>query len=283
MPISLILHAGHHKTATSSFQKLCSNIRPRLLEKKIYFPTINNDGNMYIACYAAQKGDWSIFENLLQNGINLLEGNGTILLSAEDLENALYDHKFAKKLSYLAELKGINSVRWIFVNRNQFDYFESLYAQLSKDGQILRYDIMAKHILKNGIFSCSIPRYQWHFIFDYNKYYTDFRENVSKNIEIYTMDIFVDEFIGAPILNPLGITADLFLTSPDIKIIKENKRMANNDVETRYICRMLGIPYNKNSIIKANNLIKPLTQIRMQGVKNIRDSIKNKFQVRFGF
>ena len=282
MPISLILHAGHHKTATSSFQKLCTNIRAKLLEKKIYFPTINGDGNMYLACYAAQKDDWSIFEKLLQHGINFLEGDGTILLSAEDLENALYDYEFAKKLSYLAELQGINSIKWVFVNRNQFDYFESLYAQLSKDGQILRYDIMAKHILKNGIFSCSIPRYRWHFIFDYNNYYTDFRENVSNNIEVYTMNSFVDEFIGAPILIPLGITAGLFSSKPDVKLIKENKRMSSNEVEARYICRMLGISYNKNSIIKANNLIEPLKQIRTQGVKNIRSDIKNKFKVRFG-
>jgi hypothetical protein len=141
---------------------------------------------------------------------------------------------------------------------------------------------MAKHILRNGIFSCSIPRYQWHFVFEYNKYYSNFRENVSKNIEVYSMDSFVEIFIGSPILKPLGITARLFSSKIDLKSIKENKRISGNDVETRYICRMLGMPYNEKFISKNENLIDPIRKIRTQIVKNIRGDIKNNFKIRFG-
>ena len=94
------------------------------------------------------------------------------------------------------------------------------------------------------------------------------------------MDSFVEIFIGSPILKPLGITARLFSSKIDLKSIKENKRISGNDVETRYICRMLGMPYNEKFISKNENLIDPIRKIRTQIVKNIRGDIKNNFKIR---
>jgi hypothetical protein len=49
-----------------------------------------------------------------------------------------------------AEARGIASIHWVFVQRNEFEYFESRYGELCRHDQVLQYDLMAHERLSEG-------------------------------------------------------------------------------------------------------------------------------------
>jgi hypothetical protein len=124
---------------------------------------------------------------------------GTLFLTGEDFENILIDHSFYYDLRTELAAGGFENVEFWFIYGNQFEYFESLYSQLSKDGQILDYQILTEHILKNGFYSCSIPNFSWYFVFDYKKYYTQLYKLGAK-IKTCPYKKFINGSIGSPLL-----------------------------------------------------------------------------------
>ena len=151
--LHLVFHAGHHKTATTTFQSVLVALEGPLLEHGVYVPVVGGTANMgQGVVYKAQRGDWSGYDSVLDHARTALPPDGILLFSAEDLENCLFDTEFGKQFMIRARSKGVASIRWIFVQRNEFEYFESLYREMSRHQQVLQYDLMANEILDHGFF-----------------------------------------------------------------------------------------------------------------------------------
>ena len=76
------------------------------------------------------KGDETVLRQIIKASTDVLTSSGTLLFSAENLEGALCSQFDLSSMHHvLSEV--FNEIQYVVV-RDQFDYFVSLYAELSK-------------------------------------------------------------------------------------------------------------------------------------------------------
>lgn len=278
----VIIHAGHHKTGTSTFQRICYKNNAHLAKKGIICPVINNNScNLYLACYRAQQGDWSLFEKIFESATKKLSKDGVLLLSAEDFENGLLDKSFANSTEEKLKKFGFDRIEWVFVYRDQFDYFESLYSQLSKNGQLIDYSSMANEIIQLGYFTCRIPRFRWYFIFDYQRFYEGFRNSTDGKMTTLSYDKFCENFPGAEILRIAGLRKQEIEMLEKADSPKVNRRLREVDIERNYTRRFLGIERAKISE-KMEKEVAAIAQFRNERKRQVATELKERFGQRFG-
>ena len=239
--MKLIIHCGFHKTGTTSFQKICYTNIELFKSHNIFYPEHES------------KQHWHFFVNInsefIENQHRLakknIDPNGIWLLSAEDFEGFLVRLDLAKQIEVYCEKNNIE-LEWIFVNRNQFDYLNSLYSQISrkydKKGFVINYDMMADAILKNGIFTLSTKRLDYYFIFNYKDYIENFSRNINGKVRVIDYDYFNETYSGRPIIKSISNEIDnIFSTKNEIKNIHLNTRLSDYDVEKRYLSNYLGL------------------------------------------
>src|SRR5689334_4845102 len=125
----LIIHAGLHKTASTFLQALLCRYGLRLHEAGVYFEP---DGSML----ANHSTAWHV---RLGNPIGIREhvrlavsrGRRAMMLSSEDFETMIFDHRSALLTEEAARDAGATQVEWHFCLRDPGEYFASQYAQLS--------------------------------------------------------------------------------------------------------------------------------------------------------
>ena len=238
--MKLIIHCGFHKTGTSSFQKICYNNLNLLRQNNIFYPE------------HVSKQHWYFFPNIspefIQNQYKLtrnnIDENGTWLLSAEDFEGFLVRIDLAKQIEIFCENNNIE-LEWIFVNRNQFEYLNSLYGMLSspvprnensKSGFVLNYDVMADTILKNGIYTLSNYKLDYYFIFRYKDYIENFSNNMNSKVKIIDYNYFNEIYSGRPIIKSISKNVDnIFMDREEVKNTYINTRSSDYDIEKRYL------------------------------------------------
>ena len=77
-----VIHAGLHKTATTSFQKCCSGLHNELIEQGIYYPpdhSTNHNNLINNQCLS-----W--VQSVVEGTRSSTGSDGCLLLSAENLE-----------------------------------------------------------------------------------------------------------------------------------------------------------------------------------------------------
>ena len=238
--MNILFHAGHHKTATTTFQHVLTRHQSALLDLNIHVPVIDGFANMSASVvYKAQNGDWSPYERVLDQGLSSLPPNGTLLFSAEDLENCLVDLEFGRKFISIARSKGYSNARWAFVQRNEFEYFESLYGELAKHKVLMRYDHMAEVILKDGFLCCASPKFRWIFVFDYIRAIRSFRESVCGDVSVFTFQDFIGQPVGRPILDLIGRGAEYAQRVGGEAPGLANVRLSPEDIELAYTAGFL--------------------------------------------
>lgn len=213
--MKLILHAGLHKTGSTAFQSLCAANADALAAAGVVYPTIDHAlGQHGQAVHSLQRGDSALLERALREGREAPGGpDKTVLLSAEDLENCLFDLDMADTIERCALDHGIDEIEWLFVVRDAGDYVLSLYAQLPNINNYgplitLNFEAYAKTVLNMGYFSLQRPEFQHYFIFDVTRFLARFTAHVRGTARTVRMEDFVAGFPGRMVLEPL-VGADL--------------------------------------------------------------------------
>ncbi len=276
----LIIHAGTHKTATTSFQRLCTSQSSLLAKGGLLYPSINNSINHNQVAILSQGNYHKRLIKFLQDIYQLAIFNSfhSVLLSAEDLENVLIDIGDAKDLNRIANEIGFQTIEWIFIKRNSFDYLRSIYAELSKHKVCLNFVDLSTVIINKGFINISGLNYHWKFVFDLNKHFSLFSNGISGNSSSYLFS-FSDFVSGFPGKNLLSKYVEDKLINQielsDNSIIKDNVRMSAAEVELRYLFNYFNISFTKENVLKHQKQFEDLIISRLNYIENNSLKIKD--------
>ena len=275
--MNLVIHAGLHKTATSSFQIGCTNCHDTLLRHNLYYP-LDKTGQHWQIPAQAQAGNYDAFKTYLSEAKGKIDDNGTILLSSENLENALIENNIAVDMEAIARDHGIDEITWVFVTRDQFDYFESIYAEMSGHDTFIRYDVLATIVLRKGYHSLSNATLDWYFVFDYDEKIADLNEKLSSPVWRIEFREFVKPFPGKVILERYAPDACDEFAAFFAKKSTFFPREKPEEVERLYLRHFIGAE------IDASNLeyFQPLIDNRIQAINACREKVRELFAKKYG-
>lgn len=277
------MHIGTHKTATSSFQQICSDKKNLLSVNGINFPSFKNWTNHCFASWIAQRREFSELKVFLESiYAESLELNcGVTLVSGEDFENFLVDTDLAKEFIKIAIEVGFNEIEWVVVQRQAFDYLQSIYAEMSQYQVVLDYERMANLILDYGFVSPGGRRYNYKFVFDLKKFGYNFQHTVSSNFSVVPFNEFTNDFVGRVFFSEY-LTEEVLndLRTHAMRIGKKQARHNIELVEFNYVANFLGVTpgvqfYNANK-----GLVDSLVVCRLERNARLLDSIKQEFDNR---
>lgn len=274
--MNLVIHAGLHKTATSSFQIGCTNCHHALLRHNLYYP-FDKTGQHWHVPAEAQARDYDALRTYLTEAKGKIDENGTILLSSENLENVLIQNHIAVDIEEIARDHGINEITWVFVTRNQFDYFESLYAEKSEHDVFLRYDVLACIILRKGYHCESNSKLDWYFVFDYDEKIAALNEAISSPAWSIEFKDFVKPFPGQVILDRYAPDACEAFAAFYSKQSQYFPRKKPEEVERLYLRNFIGAEIDESNL----EYFKPMIDNRIQAITACRDKVKELFEQKY--
>ena len=170
--MKLVIHAGLHKTATSSFQSNITKINNLLIDEGIYYPTFEQVDGRFAANH------FPIIRDLYEDKLNYLDAILSyasnkrdkvrlVLLSGEDFENLLIDHYIYEKIVRICEKHRVSQIETIFVYRDQFEYLLSIYSTMSKHSAHVSLKDMGEVAIRKGYYTYQYPNFDAHYVFDY--------------------------------------------------------------------------------------------------------------------
>ena len=288
--IKLIIHIGTHKTASTTFQALCTRSQKVLMDNQILFPDYfkfpqNNDFQQHSGvAWMSQKRDLEGVSIFLQKIYDdaLKKKCTTTLISGEDFENFLVEIHLAIEFEDLAKFIGFSEIEWLVVQRNPLDYLLSIYAEKSSYKMVLDIGIMANSILEYGFFSTSSPDYNYKFVFDIKKFSSFFKEGVKQNLKVVNFDNFIDDFVGKALFIDLVNNKSLNLLRKEARNLGiQRKRVSKEKIEFRYLANFLGMKSNKDFHENNKNLVDSLVNHRLNRNKTLLSEIEVKFKEYF--
>ena len=151
--MKIVIHMGLHKTGSTSFQNFLSLNKLVLMDVGILYPNIdNNEESHWKIPNQIILENWTYLENYFKEIILIANKNNlkTIFISSEDMSILLTESYRVKKFENLITRLGITEIEWVCVLRNQWDYFNSLYAEMSKHKVCLNYASAGEEIINFG-------------------------------------------------------------------------------------------------------------------------------------
>lgn len=268
----LFIHCGLHKTATTSFQRLCKEYQSDLLKFGVYYPNYSNKFQHSFLLHDVQRQDIKVAEKFFTEVYNDATSKcHTILLSGEDFENCIVDLAVAKELEAAAEGAGFVSVTWIVVTRNQKDLIESLYAEMSKHGVVLELEELKIAALERGCFYTATTNYNYIFVLDYLRLKERFNCGTSgSNIEIEYGN-FTKDFVGRALFEMILSDSELEAFEKLIKREEriQNKRLSDLQVEANYL---------RTALHSRRRILRPILLILYHWLKGKKTNLSQRFR-----
>lgn len=263
----LVVHAGTHKTGTTSFQKILSISRQILADSGVMYPQINDWPQHSYLAWMLQSSDQQGPRLVLRQCIEQARAANcdTILISGEDFENHLVDIEAALRFEALVEGLGIQRLEWVFVVRDPVDYLHSLYSALSVHRVLLNLDEMAEAIRARGYLSVSNSSYNYHFVFAVEAFARHLSEAVKGSVSLISFQQFVADYPGRVLLKRLAGESESTLRVDELarSIAPRNERRSLEKIEKGYALTALGIsPHDKEAIDNNAALIRMVAQAR---------------------
>lgn len=287
-----IIHIGQHKTATTAFQLVLSSFRKKLLSHGIFYPNLSPMGPSHnIIAYQLMNGSLEVLSKTIDHAKHVLDETGILLLSAENLEGVLSGQL---DLSPMHDIlcASFKEVEYIVVERDPFDYFESLYAEMSKWRVLLSYEAMANQILLRKSLHLSSDQFEWGFCFSPRINLKQISKQFSAKTSLIRFSEFTKGFPGMNVLADISnkldrmnsdaetsLTSeilDAYLANKDLRNI--NLRLSEYQVELNYSSFFLGC--NGEQLLNSNEL-KAIVMLcaskRMDANQKCKAQIKKRF------
>ena len=283
----LDIHIGLHKTASTSFQEFLYINKNELSNVGVLYPDEDINESHFELPFRILKNDWAFIEEFLK--INLLLAKrkkmNSVFISSEDFETIFVDSFHAVQFENIALKLGYSAINWMCVLRNQWDYFNSLYAQLSSLKGTLNYSAAAHDVVHFGELSIGSGSNKWRFAFDYDFYIDRFLKNISGSLSTFSFESFINNgLVGMEIINIVIDCKDrerAFWES-DLKFIgKSNIRSNKENVEINYLANFLGIEMSEIFYLQNKNLFAPLVKYRLDLNESAKEDLIKKFKLRF--
>jgi len=286
--MKIVIHMGLHKTGSTSFQNFLSNNKVALMTVGILYPdSDNNEESQWKIPNQLMLENWSFLEEYFKKIISIAKSNSarTIFISSEDMSILLSENFRVKKFENLLLQIGITEIVWECVLRNQWDYFNSLYAQMSKHNVCMNYAIAGEEILRFGEISMGNDSFRYRFVFDYDKYIESFLEETKGSFSANSYESFIsDGFIGKELINKYIESEEdkrKFWLSKLIKSEKINARRDDEAIEIDYLANFLGIAITNEIFEKNKSIFIPIIQNRHGMIDLVSEDLKNKFMEKY--
>ena len=279
----LVIHGGLHKTATTSFQYLIHENQKNLSRFSILYPNLFGATSHNQLIFDILNDNWNSVDEFLKQSFQLacITEAKTVLISAEDFETALCNPHIANKFFAAVYAVGFIEIKCYFTLRGQWDYFNSLYAEMSKHRVCLKYEDMAEEIIKFGEISMGNSHTRWTFAFDYDKIIANFKVLTQVPVHTFTYQSFVNgRYIGDVLIEDLLGPTDSqnFFESANFIPKIFNKRSSDEDVEFKYITNFFGQPSSERAF---DLVTKTLVPARLRQISTLRNTLISKFELRF--
>ena len=277
--LKLAIHAGLHKTASSSFQFLCRAFEDKLLVEGICYQKYDRGENFSYLANALQRGKTDELEFVLRQAASEVSETDTVLISGEDFENCLIDHDLARALEDVAYRLGFDQLEWFFVYRNPLDYLKSIYGEMSKHNVCLNIEDVAGEIFENGYFCVENENYRYKFVFDFFQFFDSFSAVTNNNCEAIEYENFCAPFPGHEMLRRISLSEDYLnhIKRSEISKRKFNTRLTIEETEIRYALNALGIPFSQENWHENKSKLMPLVNGRIDSYNNLIPQIGEKF------
>lgn len=287
-----VIHLGLHKTATTAFQIISLQFRQKLLSRGILYPHIKEMGPSHnFLALQAQKGDETLLRQIIKSSTDALNSSGTLLLSAENLEGALCSQfDLSRMHNILSEV--FDEIQYVVVVRDQFEYFVSLYGEMSKWGVLLSWQSMASSILSRKYLHLSSDLYEWGFCFDPFNGAEEIRKTLGSEVVLVSYPDFVSGFPGRALLSWLlngeticsdELVAEIdnwYNMNPSLKSV--NSSLSDYQVELNYSASFLGYDNEKlKRDDEARAMVMLLASKRLSKRRETYDHIRESFRIAF--
>jgi len=270
LALRLAIHCGVHKTATTSFQKLCADNRALLRNLGIFYPEFGAEDQHSQLLHDAQRDGINVLgAYLAECRANAALSCHTVLISGEDFENCLVDVALASEVESLASRIGFDSTVWIVVVRPLNEAIVSLYAELSKHGVVLSREIMHRAAEERGCIYVATARFNHIFVLDYARFAVRFRNSVSGRVIEFEHDQFIRDYPGRILLKQLLPDGDvsLFDKSAQITGHRENVKQESMQVEANYLATAIDVGTLRYPVFRP--LLWPLIWLRCRKRRRI--------------
>ena len=221
----------------------------------------------------------SFLDNAQQNKTNI------VFISSEDFETILIESSRASQFEQIIIKLGYSDIHWVCVLRNQWDYFNSLYSQVSGDGACLNYSAMGHDAINFGETSFGNGTIRWRFIFDYDFYIDKFLKDIEGSFSIIGFDDFVkNDIVGIELINDIikSTKAEKIFWKSDLDYSQvHNARNRNEDIEINYLANFLGIEMSQNFFEENSDIFAPLIKFRISLYEKAKLELKNKFLIKY--
>lgn len=274
--MKLLIHAGLHKTATTTFQRICNRHADGMLVENVCFPKVDRREGHNWMIWELTRGNPGPCEDWMQECSSLLGRDGTAILSAEDLENCLLDVRTAQRLEDIALRNGATTIEWFFVRRESQAYLQSTYAEMSKHGASFDFAQFAAAAESLGFTCCPSPTYNFLLFNEPERFVDDFRSSVRGGVTLVDFDAFVDPFPGHVLLSSCLPASLLEAMREDYAKHRhwENRRSHIAAIEFRHTCNFLGIGLGTASRVTRFLLFIILSPLIFRRMRNYSRYIK---------
>ena len=280
----LIVHAGTHKTATTSFQRICFENRDRLTNYGISYPLLTFYPNDPILSQTIARNNCTpesipqhsylprllLKDNLtdvstfLENALTTANQKSceTTLLSGEDFESSLIDTSLAQKFKDIAIQSGFEEVSFVITKRSSIDYFHSLYNQLASQGIPCNPMSLYETINSHGYASFSSMHGIFHYVFDLFRAAKKFEQDTNIICKVLEYKNFLEVYPGHNLLQSINQSQSEQIKDLEINFTRSNTSSEKGNIEFLHACAYLSLDPNQGTYKKNAQLFKALIQRR---------------------
>jgi len=283
----LIIHIGLHKTGTTSFQNFLHLNRDALLKAGVLYPEMGEHESHWVIPNQIVRNNWNYVEDYMKTSLtNAKKANiKTVFISSEDFELFLFEGYLASQFEKLILNLGYSKIYWVSILRNQWDYFNSIYSEMSKNKVCLNYATAGEEILNFGEISMGTNVYRWRFAFDYDTIIQRFLDQINGSFSAYSFEQFTStDVIGQEFINRIledDLNQKKFWDSNLQYIEKINVRGKDETVEIDYLSNFLGIKMTKEIFEENKNIFLPLIQNRFGMIDIVKEDLHKRFKEKF--
>ena len=275
-----VIHAGLHKTGTTSFQRCCHELHEELLKQQIHYPHIKGQPH-HNRLVGQPNLDW--LKPLVSITRQKAGDDGCLLISAENLEYALHTDQ-PERIEKTLHEAGINEVIWVLCFREPFAAYRSVYGQLSSSGT--NYDLgraflefeAAGHVIAAKGILCTQNRFHiQRFHFNYPRLIQDLRQRLQGLVIGMDFNDFTKhaKVPGDLLIRALSTEGKGLSELSEILPTYSNRSSSPKQIERNYVRRFFAFDPTEK---KVPDYIKQAIKVRLKNRLNAERKIERLFK-----